>query len=90
MHVVGYASTSRIASAGRSTIDEKTRQLPELKHRQHRMAQLKTWVFAIANNVDKLLAPLLTRFTVIHLKPYTFEEFVEIAVRVLSREGVSK
>ena len=56
----------------------------------HRMAQLKTWVFAIANNVDKLLAPLLTRFTVIHLKPYTFEEFVEIAVRVLSREGVSK
>ena len=53
----------------------------ELKHRQHRMAQLKTWVFAIANNVDKLLAPLLTRFTVIHLKPYTFEEFVEIAVR---------
>ena len=53
------------------------------------MTQLKTWVFAIANT-DKLLSPLLTTFTVVHPKPYTFEEFVEIAVRVLSREGVSK
>ena len=42
--------------------------LSELKHRQKRMAQLKTWVFASTNNADKLLAPLLTRFTVIHLK----------------------
>jgi ATP-dependent Lon protease len=45
--------------------------LSEVKHRQQRMTQLKTWVFASANNADKLLAPLLTRFTVIHLKPYT-------------------
>jgi ATP-dependent Lon protease len=38
-----------------------------------------------------LLAPLLTRFTVIHLKPYTKEEFVEIAVNVLNRdEGIEK
>ena len=36
-------------------------------------------VFARPNDADKLLAPLLTRFTVIHLKPYTKEEFVEIA-----------
>ena len=65
--------------------------LSELKHRQQRMTQLKTWVFASANNADKLLAPLLTRFTVIHLKPYTKEEFVEIAVNVLNRdEGIEK
>jgi len=62
--------------------------LSELKHRQQRVTQLKTWVFASANNADKLLAPFLTRFTVIYLKPYTFEEFVEIAVQVLSREEV--
>jgi holliday junction DNA helicase RuvB len=55
------------------------------------MTQLKTWVFASANDADKLLAPLLTRFTVIHLKPYTKEEFVEIAVNVLNRdEGIEK
>ena len=36
--------------------------LSELKHRQQRMTQLMTWVFASANDADKLLAPLLTRF----------------------------
>jgi ATP-dependent Lon protease len=50
------------------------------------MTQLKTWVFASSNDADKLLTPLLTRFTVIHLKPYTKEEFVEIAVHVLNRD----
>jgi hypothetical protein len=34
--------------------------LSELKHRQQRMTQLKIWVFASANNADKLLVPLLT------------------------------
>jgi 4-oxalocrotonate tautomerase len=58
--------------------------LSEVNHRQQRMTQLKTWVFASANDADKLLAPLFTRFTVIHLKPYTKEEFVEIAVNVLN------
>ena len=43
-------------------------------------------VFARPNDADKLLAPLLTRFTVIHLKPYTKEEFVEIAINVLNRD----
>jgi hypothetical protein len=48
--------------------------------------QLKTWVFASCNSVDKLLLPLLTRFRDIHFKPYTEEEFVEIVVNVLDRE----
>ena len=55
------------------------------------MTQLKTWVFAGANNADKLLSPLLARFTIIHLKPSTKEEFVEITVNVLNRdEGIEK
>jgi holliday junction DNA helicase RuvB len=63
--------------------------LSELKHRQQRMTQLKTWIFASSNDADKLLAPLLTRFSIIHLKPYTKEEFVAIAVNVLNRdEGI--
>ena len=60
--------------------------LSELKHNQRRTTQLKTWVFASCNSTDKLLPPLLTRFTVIHFKPYTEEEFVEIVVNVLDRE----
>jgi len=50
------------------------------------MTQLKTLVFANANDAAKLLVPLLTRFTVIHLKLYTKDEFVEIAVNVLNRD----
>src|ERR687898_642426 len=65
--------------------------LSELKHRQQRTTQLKTWVFASCNSTDKLLSPLLTRFRDIHFKPYTEEEFVEIVVNVLDREeGVDR
>src|ERR671923_2607565 len=60
--------------------------LSELKHKQQRTTQLKTWVFASCNSVDKLLLPLLTRFRDIHFKPYTQEEFVEIVINILDRE----
>jgi len=65
--------------------------LSELKHNQQRTTQLKTWVFASCNSTDKLLTPLVTRFTVIQFKPYTEKEFVEIVVNVLDREeGVDR
>ena len=65
--------------------------LTELKHKQQRTTQLKTWVFASCNSTDKLLTPLLTRFRDIHFKPYTQEEFVEIVVNILDREeGVDR
>src|SRR6266516_1408418 len=60
--------------------------LSELKHNQKRTTQLKTWVFASCNTVERLLPPLLTRFRDIHFKPYTEEEFVDIAVEILDRE----
>ena len=60
--------------------------LTELKHKQQRTTQLKTWVFASCNSTDKLLPPLLTRFRDIHFKPYAEEEFVEIVVNILDRE----
>jgi MoxR-like ATPase len=65
--------------------------LSELKHKQQRTTQLKTWVFASCNSTDKILPPLLTRFTVFHFKPYTEEEFLEIVVNILDREeGVDR
>jgi MoxR-like ATPase len=60
--------------------------LSELKHKQQRSTQLKTWVFASCNSTDKLLPPLLTRFRDIHFKPYTEEEFIQIVLNVLDRE----
>jgi MoxR-like ATPase len=65
--------------------------LSELKHKQQRTTQLKTWVFASCNSTDKLLPPLLTRFRDIHFKLYTEVEFVEIVINVLDREeGVDR
>jgi Holliday junction DNA helicase RuvB len=65
--------------------------LSELKHNQKRTTQLKTWVFASCNSVERLLPPLLTRFRDMHFKPYTEEEFVNIAVEILDREeGLDK
>jgi MoxR-like ATPase len=60
--------------------------LTELKHKQQRTTQLKTWVFASCNSTDKLLPPLLARFRDIHFKLYTEEEFVEIVLNILDRE----
>ena len=60
--------------------------ISELKHRRQRSTQLKTWVFASCNSTDKLLQPLLTRFQDVHFKPYTEEEFVDIAVKLLDKE----
>jgi Holliday junction DNA helicase RuvB len=64
--------------------------LSELKHNQQRITQLKTWVLASCNSTDKLLPPLITRFRVIQFKPYTEQEFVEIVVNLLDREGVDR
>jgi holliday junction DNA helicase RuvB len=58
----------------------------ETKYKRAREIQLKTSVFATANETKKLLQPLLTRFSVLHLPFYTFEEFRKIIQRVLCHE----
>jgi Holliday junction DNA helicase RuvB len=63
--------------------------ITETKYRRYRMVQLKTWVFASANRIDRLPPELLSRFTKLRFRDYTEEEFLEVAVKVLtSREGV--
>ena len=61
-------------------------KVTETKYRRSRETNLKTSVFATANSTENLLAPLLTRFSVLHLKPYSFEEFKEITKMVLYKE----
>jgi MoxR-like ATPase len=62
--------------------------ISETKYKRSRETNLKTSVFATANSTDNLLVPLLTRFCVLHLKPYSFDEFQEITRLVLSKDGV--
>jgi holliday junction DNA helicase RuvB len=63
----------------------ETGELVETKVKNTRRIKLKTWVFASANTITTLSKPLLTRFIVFSLKPYTYEDFEEVTVHVLGR-----
>ena len=53
------------------------------KTRQKKLNNLK--VFATTNNLDALSPPLRSRFMEFHLSEYTFDQFCEIARRLLSK-----
>ena len=63
----------------------ETGEMVETKVNKTRSIKLKTWVFATANTTTRLSKPLLTRFMVFSLKPYTYEDFEEVTVHVLGR-----
>jgi len=60
----------------------------ETKYQKTRNTQLKTWVFATSNGIDRMLTPLLSRFIVLHFKQYSFASFQEVCAHLLSRDGV--
>lgn len=62
----------------------------ETKYKKTRDTQLKTWIFATSNSTDQMLTPLLSRFMVLRFKQYRYEAFQEVAVHLLSREGISR
>lgn len=66
----------------------ETGLIAETKHRRIRSTQLKTWVFATSNGIERMLTPLLSRFLVLHFKPYKFEDFQKITVHMLERDGI--
>jgi holliday junction DNA helicase RuvB len=57
--------------------------LSETKYRKTRQTQLKCSIFATCNNTKKMLDPLLSRFLIIKVEKYNYEEFREVAMRVL-------
>ena len=64
----------------------ETGMLVETKVSKTRSKQIKNLkVFATTNNVDALSAPLRSRFMEFHLPEYTFDQFSEIARRLLSK-----
>lgn len=60
----------------------------ETKYQRTRNTQLKTWVFATSNGTERMLTPLLSRFVVLHFKPYSLGSFKDVCSHLLSREGV--
>jgi MoxR-like ATPase len=64
--------------------------ISETKINKTRQMQLASWVFATANSCDKIIQPLLSRFAILEIPEYTFEEFTEIALTRLARENIYK
>src|SRR5215204_7168709 len=55
----------------------------ETKYGKTRQTQLKCCVFATSNSTKKMLDPLLSRFIVIKVGKYSYEQFKEVAMKVL-------
>jgi Holliday junction DNA helicase RuvB len=64
--------------------------ISETKINKTRQMKLTSWVFATANSCEKIIEPLLSRFAILEMPEYTFEEFTEIAVTRLRKEHVDK
>ncbi|HET6727566.1 MAG TPA: AAA family ATPase [Nitrososphaeraceae archaeon] len=64
--------------------------ISETKINKTRQMQLTSWVFATANSCDKIIQPLLSRFAILEIAEYTFEEFTGIALTRPARENIDK
>jgi Cdc6-like AAA superfamily ATPase len=60
--------------------------LSETKYKKARSMEIKTSIFATSNNIEKIISPLQSRFFIVHLESYTYEQFYEITVRVLTSD----
>jgi Holliday junction DNA helicase RuvB len=58
--------------------------LSETKYRKTRQTQLKCSIFATSNSTKKMLDPLLSRFIVIKVGKYSYEQFKKVAMKVLT------
>jgi MoxR-like ATPase len=58
----------------------------ETKHNKTRTAHMKTSVFATSNNVGDIITPLQSRFFVVELPTYTYEQFYQISVHLLTKD----
>jgi replication-associated recombination protein RarA len=50
-----------------------------------RQKKMKIWIFATSNNVERITAPLRSRFMELYLEEYTYEEFTEIIWRLFKK-----
>jgi holliday junction DNA helicase RuvB len=64
--------------------------ISETKINKIRQMELITWVFATANSYEKIIQPLLSRFAVLEVPEYTFNEFTDIAISRLSKENIEE
>ena len=56
----------------------------ETKYNKTRKMDLKTSVFATSNNIEKIIIPLQSRFFIVNMHAYTYEQFYEITMQLLT------
>jgi len=64
--------------------------ISETKINKTRQMELTSWVFATANSCEKIIQPLLSRFAILEVPEYTFDEFTDIAISRLSKENIEE
>ncbi len=64
--------------------------ISETKINKTRQTELTSRVFATANSYEKIIRPLLSRFVILEIPEYTFQEFIDISVIILTKENVDK
>lgn len=57
-----------------------------LKRQIREVEQMTTWVFAGVNRRDRLAPELLSRFVEFQFDPYSEQEFIRVAVEVITRQ----
>jgi holliday junction DNA helicase RuvB len=62
----------------------------ETKMKKTRQMHLTSWVFGTANITEKIIEPLLSRFVILRVPDYNFEEFTDIAINRLGKEKFNK
>jgi Holliday junction DNA helicase RuvB len=56
----------------------------ETKYGRTRKMETRTSVFATSNNVEKIIEPLQSRFFIVKLQTYTYEQFYEVTLKLLT------
>jgi len=65
--------------------------ITETKYKRHRQIKLKCWVFASANEINRIPKELMSRFLLLKFQSYSDTEFMDVTVNVLTkREGVNE
>ena len=64
----------------------ETGLVSETKHGKIRTEVLKTWVIASSNNISNIIPALKSRFFIIELEPYNYEQFYKITVSLLIKQ----
>jgi hypothetical protein len=56
----------------------------EIKYKKTRSMEIKTSAFATYNSIEKITPPLQSRFFIVNLQPYTYEQFYDITIGLLT------